>query len=454
MRRYNVLMLLAALMLPAAAADAQISLLKTIPINGTAASPETQMFSFGISFVDPTTGLYFLADRSNAALDVVDTTGAFTGTSDTLFGQIGGPSIGFAGDTFNPFMSGPNGVAVAPNIPCIFATDFPSRVVSINYSKSFTTLVSSVNTGGRLFTDKLAFDPKDNVILAINGAGAPPFGTLISVDPSSCALTIGKQIIFDAAHGVNATLSSPPDTIAEQPVWQPSTQRFFLSVPEFDGVASRGGVLQITASGTVEGIYQVNFCSPAGLTSGPNGDLLVGCSRVFDTAGNVCSPVEIIDVIPGTNGPPPPIIPPKCFGIANPQEAICNPERGCNGNALVSVPGVGGGDEVWFNSGDGNYYVTAGDDPIAPVIGVIGSGVDTLAQVVPTLYAQPAVQGVVTTSLGVRNVVEGQFVFVHSAGTVHSIAASAANNHVYVALPANTAYPNCVQGCIAVFGVE
>ena len=49
----------------------------------------------------------------------------------------------------------------------------------------------------------------------------------------------------------------------------------------------------------------------------------------------------------------------------------------------------------------------------------------------------------------------------HSAGTAHSIAASAANNHVYVPLPANNNYtappvgtPACVQGCVAVFGMQ
>ena len=69
--------------------SAQLSLLKTIPINGTAGSPNTQMFSFDISWVDPTTGLFFLADRSNAAVDVVDT------KTDTLFGQIGGAAFNF-----------------------------------------------------------------------------------------------------------------------------------------------------------------------------------------------------------------------------------------------------------------------------------------------------------------------------------------------------------------------
>src|SRR6266853_5975072 len=64
--------------------------IKAIPINGTASSPSTKLFSFDISYVDPTpsaghpSGLYYLADRSNKALDVIDV------ATDTLFGQIGG----------------------------------------------------------------------------------------------------------------------------------------------------------------------------------------------------------------------------------------------------------------------------------------------------------------------------------------------------------------------------
>src|SRR5690242_17079961 len=36
--------------------NAPLRLIKIIPINGTAARPTTQMFSFDISWVDPTTG--------------------------------------------------------------------------------------------------------------------------------------------------------------------------------------------------------------------------------------------------------------------------------------------------------------------------------------------------------------------------------------------------------------
>ena len=414
--------------LVASATPAQLSLLKTIPINGTAGNRATKMFSFDISFVDPATGLYYLADRSNAALDVIDA------KTDTLFGQIGGnPAFqpGFAGDTGTAATSGPNGVVSAS--PCIFATDTPSRVVSFDSSVSFTAAVSSLNTGGgNLRADELAFDPRDRLILAINNANTPPFGTLINVS-TSCVLSAPMTIFFTTGNGVNATNG------AEQPVWDPNTQRFYVSIPEIngpgDGTGPNGGVGRINPlTGVIETVYPVNFMQPAGLTLGPNGDLLVGANSVFDTAGKKCTAVVSGSVTSPVG------VPATCTGIAAPQSAICNPGRGCTpaNGSLVSVPGVGGGDEVWFNSGDGNYYVTAGNNPVGPVFGVIGSVVNDLTQLVPTLPPVPAVTS------GANK---------HGAGTVHSVAASAANNHVYVPLPANTSYPDCAQGCIAVFGV-
>jgi CHRD domain len=415
--------------LAASPTPAQLSLLTTIPIDGTAGNRATKLFSFDISWVDRATGLYYLADRSNAALDVIDTTGAFTGTPDTLFGQIGGPAFNFAGDTGSSATSGPNGVTAAS--PCIFATDGPSRVVSINSSISFVTPVSSVSTGGTKRADELAFDPKDSVLLVINNADTPPFGTLVSVS-STCALTVGTRIAFSTINATNG---------AEQPVWEPLTQRFYVSIPEIngpgDGTGPNGGVARINpTSGAIETVYPVNFMQPAGLTLGPNGDLLVGSNSVFDTSGKKCTAVVPSPNPSGTAAG----APATCTGIGYPQVAVCNPPRGCTGNALESVPGVGGGDEVWYNSGDGNYYVTAGNDPVGPVFGVVGSVVNMLSQLVPTLPPVPATNP--PTPPG------------HSAGTVHSITASAVNNHVYVALPANTSYPDCAQGCIAVFSAQ
>jgi hypothetical protein len=410
-----------------------LRLINTIPINGTAGNRATKLFSFDISWFDPTTRLYFLADRSNAALDVIDT------RTDTLFGQIGGPApngAGFAGDTGTTATSGPNGVTVAPNLPCIFATDTAAtsggRVVSFNYNVSFTTPAGAVNTGGNRRADELAFDPRDRLLLVINNAEVPPgtpFGTLITVSPT-CGLTIVTQFTFTSIHATNG---------AEQPVWDPTTSKFYLTIPEVNGPGGggpTGGVLRISPTGVFENFYPINFCQPAGLTVGPNDDLLVGCNTVFDTSGNACTAVVPAPNPAGT----PAAHPATCTGIAFPQAAICNPLKGCTGNGLVSVPGVGGGDEVWFNSGDRNYYVTSGNNPIGPTFGVVASVVNNLTQLVPTLPPVPATNP--TTPPG------------HSAGTVHSIAASSANNHVYVPLPANTSYPNCAQGCIAVFSAQ
>src|SRR5262249_24979896 len=123
--------------------------------------------------------------------------------------------------------AGPNGVATAGH--CLFVTDAPSRVVSFD-TPTFT-LVSSVKTDPTDPTraDELAVDPKDALVLAINNASSPPFGTFITFNPTTCTLTppdpATDRVIFDLAHGVNATNG------AEQPIWDPGTKKFYLSIP-------------------------------------------------------------------------------------------------------------------------------------------------------------------------------------------------------------------------------
>ena len=40
----------------------------------------------------------------------------------------------------------------------------------------------------------------------------------------------------------------------------------------------------------------------------------------------------------------------------------------------------------------------------------------------------------------------------HPAGTAHSVAAYVGNAHVYVPIAANNAVPNCLTGCITIYG--
>src|SRR5438132_296613 len=104
-----------------------VRLLTTVPIPGTSANTTGgNMYVFDISFVDQATQTYYLADRSNAVVDVVD---AQTGT---LVKQIAGGFKGVAvvNGVVQGGQSGPNGVVAA--FPWLFVTDAPSRVVSID----------------------------------------------------------------------------------------------------------------------------------------------------------------------------------------------------------------------------------------------------------------------------------------------------------------------------------
>src|SRR3989441_629394 len=325
-------------------AKGSVKLLKTIPVpvsavNGTSGA----LYSFDISFVDPATGTYYLADRSNKAVDVVN---ANTDTFVTqIFPNNGHPFAGFtpcvpsAGTGAND-CAGPNGVVAA--FPWLFVTDAPSRVLTFDLRTNPPNTVSDVFTkaGEKTRADELAYDPRDGLLLVINNASDPPFGTLIQVNKATGALAVVKNIEFDAAHGVDATNG------AEQPVWDPGTGKFYLSIPQIGPTASHGGVLRISTTGAVEATYPVEFCSPAGLALGPKQDLLVGCNTIFDTAGGGLTGNADRD----THSAPP-------------RDVILDAKTGNNHKGLFKVGARG---EGWFNKGGKNYYNASSGSPLAP----------------------------------------------------------------------------------------
>jgi hypothetical protein len=378
-----------------------ISLLTTIPVPG--------LVVFDISWVDPDTQLYYLADRSNAAIDIIDA------RRDVFVGQIKPTGTqAFRGFTGNNDTSGPNGVVVSGR--WLFVTDANSRVVSIDLTTG--QIVGDVRVGGAdgLRTDELAYDPEDGILLAVNNADDPPFATLIKVETPTGHLTVGTRITLKST-------TTPPGGFApggftatngaEQPVWDRSTGRFYLSIPEVNGNGGKspsGAVARISPSGTLEALFKVDFCQPAGLTVGPHGDLLLGCSVVFDTAGKAWDPTD-------TN-PPAPV-------------SIIMDAR--TGAIDKRVAGISGSDEVWFNPGDQRYYLAARADPLGPVLGVIDAESQTLIQQIPTFNTP-------STSPAPR-------------GTAHSVAVNPRNNHVFAPLPANNVPTSiCRNGCVAVFG--
>src|SRR4051812_7004846 len=132
--------------------------------------------SFDISWVDATTQRYYLADRSNKTVDVIDA------KNNTFIKAIPG---GFSGVHFNAAgaanndIAGPNGVVTSGR--WLFVTDAPSRVVTIDLTND--QIVSSASTSASPNrADELAYDPASGTLLVINNADEPPFGTLIRVN--------------------------------------------------------------------------------------------------------------------------------------------------------------------------------------------------------------------------------------------------------------------------------
>jgi hypothetical protein len=407
-----------------------VRLLSTIPVPVATTNTTGGMYAFDISFVDQSNQRYYLADRSNAAVDVVNAKTDKFVTQITASPPFAGVKLSGTPPAVNNNISGPDGVTTDEIGTCLFAGDGPSRLVSFKIPSGMQ--VSDVTTGGTTRVDEMAFDPKDRLLLVVNNAETPPFATIFSVSATCVLGTSPKKVVFDTAHGVNATNG------AEQPAWDPATQRFYVSIPSISGTTTSpgtvGGLARINPlTATVDGLFAVPFCSPAGLSLNPtNQTFLMGCGTVFDTAlapwfgadKNSANPSQVIIDIFGT---------------------------------FAFVSGIGSSDEVWYNAGDNHWYTGSQNTPYSPhavastggalsttdqgagLLGVIDGTSQLLDQIVPT-FDVPGVTPFLGPPPG------------HPSGSAHSVAANAQNNHVFVPLPANNAVLGCLMGCIAVYG--
>jgi hypothetical protein len=434
-----------------ASSEPPVRLLSSVQVPVTDGNPTNGMYSFDISYVDQATGVYYLADRSNLAVEAL--------AAESVLTQIR-PNNGhapFAGFTAcgtgdgNPPMpgandcAGPNGVVAA--FPFLFVTDAPSRVLSfdLRFNPPKTVGECTTNTVGGVpdptRTDELAYDPKDGLILAINNVqftGHPPFGTLVTVDKTTGALTCGMNIPFTAANGVDAQNG------AEQPVWDPGTKKFYLSIPQISGNPTVGGVIRISTAGKIETTFTITFCSPAGLALGPTEDLLVGCNTIWATDGSLWTGNADRNV-----------------ATAAPQLVILDAKTG---GITANILGAGVGDEVWFNKGDKHYYAAASGSNLAPNAitparspnGVATSAPVNVSQGAATLDVIDALsetldQRVPTFNVPAVTAASGDL-HPHTSSTAHSVAADQFTNHVFVPIGANNAVPNCLTGCITIYG--
>jgi hypothetical protein len=352
--------------------------------------------SFDISFVDPVVGIYILGDRTNKAVDVIDT------TTNTVLSQLQG---GFAGPSTSNDTAGPDGVMTI-NHHEVWAGDGDSTVKVIDlFSQKVTHIIS---TGGSARADELCYDPRHHLVMIANNADSPPFATVIS----TTSYSVVKKIAFDGSNGAPNSNNG-----AEQCQWDLRTGMFYISIPGIAGQpAGTGGVAVIdpvSLSVQTTWIVPVASCdSPQGLTVGPDHQLLLGC-----------------------NGP----------GGSNHPTAVIDDR---NGNILATLANESGSDEVWFNEGDGHYFLarssSVGSNQLLGIVDSSIPGIGTPVDETPGASIQADAD--VTTS---SKTIAGR--------NAHSVAADPNTNQVYVPIPAGNSTVcgslggSDANGCIAVF---
>ena len=396
--------------------------------------------SFDISWLtrDPVldgSGWYMLADRSNAGIALVNANNlTFVGT----YSQ-GAGGLKFAGvkcgstppftctttTAVNNNISGPDGVA--SHGVWIYAGDGDStlKVIDLRVVPP-DGIVQSISTGGTTRLDELALTLDGTLLLAANNAEDPPFATLFQANGDSLGQSNVTKIIKIT---VDPTIIPAGAGLSlEQPTYEPSTGRFWTSIPivaenppgcNYGQLATpidcNGGVLVTDPKNpkAVEGAFNpatntgvlplkpanpnttLGGCGPNGITvkTNPNGShvLLFGC-----TPGN------------------------------SPFDATTQTMNPVNRN-FADVANITGSDEVWFNPsiylpsrfiGDNRYY-----------LGASKSLTKTPACTAPST-APPF-----TKFCAVLGVVGGDGILIETVPTgsgSHSVAADGARNLVYV----------------------
>jgi hypothetical protein len=357
----------------------------------------TGFVSFDISWVDPVLNKYYLADRSNKTIDILD----LSKSPPTLTQVV---NTGFAGFTGNNDTSGPDGVATINNHTEVWVGDNggggtgPGRVWVLNTDASVKTLpggvANPISVGGTTRADEFCYDSADNLIMIASPAESPPFVTFIS----TTSYTVVDKLVFDGTKG-----NGPKATNGlEQCGWSPATGKFYQNVPEVNGKGndtSPGAIAVINPKNMkVEKLFPIpleDCAGPQGMTIGPNSQILEGCNAA------------------GPNG--------------HRNTVVVSAK---NGSILAVLQDLGGDDEVWFNPGDGHYIIPSCNtacrtvpNPFAltgpEVLGLVDSA--TL-QVDQTVFVADQNSDTTVTSGNPR--------------TIHSVAGDPNNKQIILPIPA------------------
>jgi hypothetical protein len=351
-------------------------------------SPTGAFTTYDISFFDANTQMYYLGDRSNAAVDI------FSAATNSFVGRVGGSGGLFSGIQPNLQMpnndiSGPNGVLVVnqPNDHVLYVGNGDSTLKAFNLAVAGNPQIANIATGPATDkrVDEMSFAPSLQRLVVANNAADKPFLTVVDTNNNS----IVTKIVFDGTNGTpNATNG------LEQSVWDPKSQRFYVSVPEVNG-GGPGGIAAINPlTNKVDTFYDfsspglgaLTACAPAGLAISAGGELMVGC------------------------------------GVAG-QSVLLNPTANGGKGSVKTFAQVSGEDMVWYDPKTGRFFLAARSNPGGPVLGIIDGNTDEWLENIPTTPGD------------------------------HSVAVDPVSGEIFVPFGGVAGNTVCPNGCIAVYAL-
>src|SRR5579864_1741428 len=172
---------------PGAPSTTQTKCLTAIPITGS------QLKSFDISYVNPQRNEYYLADRSTAGVDVIDTVHLVFVRTAGLDKPFTGLVLNAAGTGAVGSKSGPAGVVAHGR--WLYAGDGNSTLHVIDLqAKPGSETTQVISTGGTLRVDEMALTTGGKFLLTANNADDPPFATLFSANGDNATSSVASLL--------------------------------------------------------------------------------------------------------------------------------------------------------------------------------------------------------------------------------------------------------------------
>lgn len=287
---------------------------KNLPVNDVKVTGITtgSNFSFDLGLV--ANGKYYLTDRNNKAIDVID-------IATNNFSLLAPGS--FTGAGASTAVSGPNGVNAVGDL--IYAGDVNSVKI---VDPAQGAVVKTIKVGSAGFrADEGCYDPVDGLYMIAIPDAPLPYDAVIDT----------KTQTLKAIINWNDTDGQTPAGGNEACAYDPVTKSF---ITNNDGTIQnpRGEVdvipvvdlTSLTPGSTVNvfslanvGRYPLGNCDPTGLDLGPGTDMIAVCRQ--GNAGEALTAVIL---------------------------------NRTNGTVLATLP-AGGGDQVWYDPKTNRYYVAA-----------------------------------------------------------------------------------------------